>query len=197
MSNVTISRKLNITFPIETSNGKVYVHSVPISRNVFEDNFLVISRAFTSIYLNNLGPVTGPRVGKLMLKHEAESLGIWDQVQQTLMTEINRLTNIAAPGKDGWHTVPFNDAVRRGILDEDNAADIENTVVFFICASAIHLPQEFKIALSSLHSLWSAETTSLNVTEFSRSLPTLMPEENIGEKMEQLVMDVSESSIPH
>jgi hypothetical protein len=160
----------------------VYVHSTPINRQVFEDNFLVISRAFTAVYSNGLGPITGPRVAALLLKQEAQTLGIWDRTQQSLMAEIYRLTNVLAPTEKGWEQLPFDVAKKRGILDDDAVAEVENCIVYFTCASSIHLKAELTVAMEGLNTLWGAETTLSNVTEYMSSLPILTQEESIGEK---------------
>jgi hypothetical protein len=186
MAEVTLNRKLNLILTIETANGNVHVHSVPISREIFEDNFLVISRAFTAIYTHGLGPVTGPRVAALMLKQEAQTLGIWERTQASLMAEIHRLTNVMAVGKNGWETMPFDVARRNGTLDDDAAAEVENCVVYFTCASSIHLKAELAVAREGLSTLWNAQTTSLNATEYMNSLRTSTREENTGEKPKNL-----------
>lgn len=182
MAEVKLNRKLNLVMDIETGDGIVHVHSVPITREVFEDNFLVISRAFTAVYTNGLGPVTGPRVASLLLKQEALTLGVWEKTQQSLMAEIYRLTNVVAPGPNGWETMPFDVAKKRGVLEDETAAEVENCIVYFICASSIHLKAEMEVAREGLKTLWNAQTTSLNVMEFTRSLPILTPEEITGEK---------------
>jgi hypothetical protein len=166
---------------VETGDGIVHIHSVPIGRDIFEDNFLVISRAFSAVYSNGLGPVTGPRVAALLLKQEAVTLGVWERTQQSLMAEIYRLTNVIAPGPNGWETMPFDVAKKRGILDDDAASEVENCIVYFTCASSIHLKAELTVAKEGLSTLWGAQTTSLNVTEYTRSLPTSTPEEITGE----------------
>src|SRR6516162_2431588 len=137
MAEVTLNRKLNLVLSVETERGTVHVHSSPIGREVFEDNFLVISRAFTQVYTNGLGPVTGPRVAALLLKQEAEKMEIWERTRQSLMAEINRLTNVIVPGDSGWETMPFDIAKKRGVLDDTAASEVENSVVYFTCASSI------------------------------------------------------------
>jgi hypothetical protein len=183
-ASVTLSRKLNLVLSVETAKGKVYIHSTPISRAVFEANFLVISRAFTQIYTNGLGPVAGPRVAKLLLQQEAETLGVWERTQQSLIGEIYRLTNVFAPGVSGWEPMPYDAARKRGLIDDDQASEVENAIVYFTCASAIHMKAELMIALDGLSTLWGAQTTSSPPTEFQRSLPTSTPVETIGEKPE-------------
>ena len=187
MADVKLNRKLNLVLTVDSGDGPIHVHSVPISREVFEDNFLVISRAFTAVYTNGLGPVTGPRVAALLLKQEAETLGVWPRTQQSLMAEIYRLTNVIAPGPSGWETMPFDVAKKRSVLDEDDAAEVENCIVYFTCASSIRLKAEMAIATEGLNTLWGAQTTSLNVTEYAHSLPTSTQEETTGEKPKTVV----------
>jgi hypothetical protein len=187
MTGVKINRKLNLVLTVDTDAGPVHVHSVPISREIFEDNFLVISRAFTAVYTNGLGPVTGPRVAALLLKQEAQALNVWERTQQSLMAEIHRLTNVIAPSDNGWEQFPFDVAKKRGILSPDEAAEVENCIVYFTCASSVHLRQELTVAMEGLSTLWGAQTTLSNVTEYMRSLPTLTPEETTGESQQTAV----------
>lgn len=181
MANIILNRKLNIVLSVDTEKGPVHIHSTPISREIFEDNYLVISRAFTQVYTHGLGPVTGPRVAALLLRDEAKKLDMWERTQQSLIAEIHRLTNVIAPGENGWEQYPFNVAKTRGILDADAAGEVENCLVYFTCASSVHLRAELTVALEGLSTLWGAQTTLLNVTEYLRSLPTWIPEEIIGE----------------
>jgi hypothetical protein len=187
MADVKLNRKLNLVLSVETDEGPIHVHSSPIGRNIFEDNFLVISRAFTAVYTNGLGPVTGPRVAALLLKQEAETLNIWPKTQQSLMAEIYRLTNVIAPGPNGWETMPFDVARKRDILDDDAAAEVENCIVYFTCASSVHLKAELTVAMEGLSTLWGAQTTSSNATEYMRSLPTSTQEETTGENLKTVV----------
>jgi hypothetical protein len=181
MAGVTLNRKLNLVLTVDTDSGPIHVHSVPIGREVFEANFLPISRAFTAVYTNGLGPVTGPRVAALLLKEEASKLGVWERTQQSLMAEIYRLTNVVAPGPSGWESMPFDVARKRGIIDEDTASEVENCIVYFTCASSIHLKAEMEVAREGLSTLWNAQTTLSNVTEYMRSLPISTVEESTGE----------------
>src|SRR6516165_748831 len=154
MGDIKLNRKLNLVLTVETGDGPVHVHSTPISREVFEDNFLPISRAFTAVYTNGLGPVTGPRVAALLLKQEAQGLGVWERTQQSLMAEIYRLTNVISPGDSGWESMPFDVAKKRGVLNEDQASEVENCIVYFTCASSIHLRAELAMAMEGLSTLW-------------------------------------------
>lgn len=187
MGEAKLNRKLNLVLSVETGDGVVHIHSQPISRQVFEDNFLAISRAFTAVYTNGLGPVTGPRVASLLLKQEAETLGVWPKTQQSLMAEIYRLTNVIAPSDHGWETMPFDVARKRDVLTDEEAAEVENCIVYFICASSIHLKAEMAVAVEGLNTLWGAQTILSNATEYMRSLRTSMQEETTGESVKTAV----------
>jgi hypothetical protein len=172
---VRINSNLNLVFPVDTaSNGTVYVHATPLSREVFERYFLVISRTFTAIYAEGLQIMGGPRVAALMLKKVAEERGEWDGpdgVRDGLMAEIRRLMNVAVVGPEGWKSLPYHTARRDGTIDDDDAAEVEGIVCFFISASAMHLRSQLPSILSGVSSLWGAQTTSSNSTEYAASLP--------------------------
>jgi hypothetical protein len=118
-----------------------------------------------------------------LLKQEAKTLGVWERTQQSLIAEIHRLTNVIAPGESGWETMPFDVAKKRGVLDDNAAAEAENCIVYFICASSIHLKAEMAVAMEGLSTLWGAQTISSNVTAYMSSLPIWTPEETTGENL--------------
>jgi len=187
LATATLNRKLNITFSIDTEKGKVHVHSVPISREVFEENFLVMAKTLTATYKHELGPAMGPGVASLLLKQEAKALGgdvEWSRVQQSLIGEIRRLTNVIFMNADGkgWESLPFTVAIQRDIISQEEASEVENSIVYFICASALHRKAELEIVLDGLRAVWGAQTTSFNVTDFQRSLPISIPVATTGEK---------------
>jgi hypothetical protein len=187
MAEAKLNRKLNIVLKTEGINGNtIYIHSMPIGISVFKDNYLVISRTFTGIYTNGLGPVTGPKVAKYMLLDQANQLDLKEHTERSLLLEIRRLTNALILGANGWETVPYSELVKRGMLDEESAEEAENILVYFMCASSVRLRTELDLTFNGLQLLWDAQTTSLNVTEFMRSLPTSTPAENTGENVTPL-----------
>jgi uncharacterized membrane protein len=104
------------------------------------------------------------------------------------------LTNVLVAGERGWETMPYDVARKRSLIDEDAAALVENAIVYFTCASSIHMETELGMALDGLRQLWNAQTSSLNATEYMRSLPTSTPVETTGEK--PAVTATNQSSIP-
>jgi hypothetical protein len=171
-----IDRKLNLVIPVERDSGEtIYVHSMPLGREVFERYFLVISKAFATIYSEGLGFVAGPRVAAMLIRRVAEELKAWDGpegVQVGLVAEMRRLSNVLAPGARGWETIPLQEAVDKGFINADDASEVENAIAFFTVASCMHRRAELRDVLEGSSKLWGAHITSLGCTEYSASLPT-------------------------
>jgi hypothetical protein len=190
---IKIDRRLNLVIPIERDDGIAYVHATPISREVFEANYLPISKAFAAIYSQGLGLMAGPRVAALVLKQVSIDLGMWDGptgVEASLMNEIRRLANVLAPGPGGWQPTPFQEAIDRQMLSPDDAAEVQNALVFFIVASAMHRRTELASVLAGAAQLWGAQIESLTLMEFSASLPTSTETASSG-------ATVTTSSVPY
>lgn len=186
MSDISINRKLNFVIPIENDDGtKLYVHSTPIRRETFELYFKVIAKAFSEIYAGGLGITSAPRVAAMLIKQHAQEMGIWDGpkgVKHGLMEEIRRLSNVVAPSGHGWELIPLDDAISQNIINEDDASEVENAICYFIVASAMHKKAELGPVLELVSKLWSAQVSSLNVSEFVASLPILTATGNSGAK---------------
>lgn len=186
MSESKLNRHLNMVLPVTVEGGgSIYVHATLVSREVFESNFAVFSRAFNRIYSEGHG-YTAPRIAKLMLIEAAQEMKRWDGpagVRASLLPEIYRLTNVLTPGTRGWETLPFDDDAARRLLDDDDVSEIENAIVYFTLASRVHRKSEARQILESALSLWGAQLTWSNVTEFAAGLPTSTPPASIGEKV--------------
>lgn len=181
-----IDRKLNLVIPILDADGKktvAYVHSTPISSEVFDTYFLPIAKTFSAIYSEGLGIVAGPRIADKMLRKVSTDLGVWDGpagVQAGLVAEIHRLTNVIAVGKKGWETVPFDEAKERGILHADDAAEVNAALTFFTVISVMQKKAELPRVLGGAMKLWGSQIESLSCTEFMNSLRTSTAAENTG-----------------
>jgi hypothetical protein len=148
---------------------------------VFDRYFIVISKTFAAIYQEGLGVVAGPRIAARMLKKVATDLGVWsgpDGVLNGLMEEIRRLTNVVVGGE----TVPLAEAVTRGILNEDEADEVEGAIVFFTVASLMHKTTDLPGVLAGMSALWDAVSTPLGPMEYVRSLPTSSETAPTGER---------------
>jgi hypothetical protein len=177
-----IDRNLNLVQKVETDSGVCYVHSTPITRVEWEEYFYVLSQTYASIFMGGLGVSTGPSMASLMLRKVAKDQGIWDGdagVQIGLFGAIRRLTNVVIATADGWQTMPFEEVIRRGMVDEDSVAEVENAIVFFICVSSVlrgpKSREKLLVTLGMMKALWGAQTTSLDATAYASSLTTSTP----------------------
>lgn len=180
----TINRKLNLVLSYPRENGNLYVHSIAISRQVFESYYRVISRTFSAIYTEIGGISAGPRIAALELKRAAAELGFQEaDIQHGLIAEIQRLTSIIVLTDKGWETLPYHEAMNKKMLDEDEASEVENALAFFTVASRMHRKQDVANVLGVMENLWGAQIVYLNSTEFAASLQTLTTVDNSGVKV--------------
>lgn len=180
-----IDRQLNLVIPVERETGTLYVHSMPIGREVFERYFLVISKTFASIYSEGLNVMAGPRVAALMLRQTAETMGVWlgeDGVEAGLMAEIRRLSNVLTLGDNGWQMQPLQVALDRQVLDAEEVSEVENAIVFFTVASLMHHRSEREGVVTGAAKMWNAQISSQSIMELKASLQTLTETDNTGER---------------
>jgi hypothetical protein len=167
-----IDKKLNVVLPLERPDGMIYVHSTPIARAVFERFFLVISKTFAAIYSEGLGSLAGPRVAAMMVRKVAAESGILDEVERGFFAELRRLSNVLMLTGDGWEAVPLHNAITNGVFSDDELSEVENALTFFTVVSAMHKRTEVGQVLGVMSSLWGAQITSSNCTEYGTSLQT-------------------------
>ncbi|EFK2301802.1 hypothetical protein JM967_21520 [Escherichia coli] len=176
-----ISRNLNLIIPVRTEKGNGWVHATPISKEVFKEHFFILSKTFSAIFSEGLGVVAGPRIAFLMLERISRDSGIWDDdkgVRNTLVNEIIRLANLVYPveGK-GYDTIPLDMALEREIVELD---DVAGELVFFTCVSSINTPEQTEQMMLVVSGMWNSRTSSLSLTEWIASLPTLNPVASSG-----------------
>lgn len=184
-----IDRKLNIVIPVETeSKGLIYVHSTPISRDVFEQFYLelgkVFSQCFDAINQAHLA-LTAPQLAYPALKTMSIKAGNWEDVKKGLINEIIRLTNITFIGEKGWESIPLDLAIKREILDEDEESEVLSALTFFtaICRVA---PKDLRMSfLEMAGSLRSWEFTSLDSTEYLNGLTIPVKAVTTGKKAKE------------
>jgi len=165
---------LNLVMPIERSDGStVHVYAIPIARATFERYYMVMAKAFNTIYSGGLGIMSGPRVAAMVLKDTAIEMNAWDGpegVERGLIQEIRRLTNVLVLGDHGWETIPIHEALAKGHIDEDDMSEVENALAFFTVASHMHRKADRRGILEGASKLWGARLESLSCSEFSASL---------------------------
>jgi hypothetical protein len=174
-----INKQLNLVIPIETDGGTMYVHSTPLARTVFEQHYKVFARTFTVI-VSMYSEVAGPRVAMMTLRDVAEQMGVRNEVEQNLIPEIRRSTNVLVPGENGYETVMYQIALDRGVFDEEDAGEVENALAFFTVYSAMLKRQQRIEMLDGAAKMWGAQITSLDVMGFAASLKTSTKDASTG-----------------
>ncbi|HEY4153497.1 MAG TPA: hypothetical protein VGM38_09270 [Pseudolysinimonas sp.] len=184
-----IDESLNIVVPVDRTDGTtVYVHAAPISREVFQRYWLPLSKAFALIYGEGLH-LAGPRIAAMSLQKVSEDLRVWDGpmgVQRGLMPEIRRLANVVAPGAGsnghatGWQMIPYDDALKAELIDQEDGDEIDGVLVFFTLAWRLNLRKERKGLIDGLVALWGAQTSSSSLSEYAASLPISTETANTG-----------------
>lgn len=176
-----IARNMNLVMAVETESGTAFVHSTPISKEVYRQHFFILSKTFAAIFGEGLGVMAGPRIAYLMLEKVATDAGVWESdngVQNTLINEIIRLSHLVYPVKGkGWDNQPLEVALEKGIVDLD---DVIGEMVFFTCVSAINKREQANATMEATCGLWGSQITSLNVTDWTASLATSKPAGNTG-----------------
>jgi hypothetical protein len=172
-----LDRKLNLVWLLEREEGVVHVHSTPISKAIWDRYYKVISRTYIDM-LENGGlwmAQMGVRVARMSLEDTAKTMGVWegkDGVQQGLMNEITRLTNVIVPLEGSWDSVPMQEAIDKGFFEEDERSEVENAICFFTVCYASMPKNRAQEMLEMISDLFGAVLTSSNATEYQSSLPT-------------------------
>ena len=191
---IKISEKLNLVIPLYHGNQVYsYVYSTPISREIFELNHLLIAKTFTKIMAEGLGTISGPRVAAMLMRDVAKQMDAQQQLAgvdrddyvpagTALANEIKRLTNVLVPTDKTYEILPFEEALKKKLLDADDLSSVENALAFFTVSWAMLPRQTFESMIPGAIRLWGAELSSLSVMAYIDSLQTLTETDNSGEK---------------
>lgn len=177
---ITINKKLNIVIPMEDDAGnEYYLHSMPLSREAFQSNWLLLSQTFASMIERGIQVTAGPRVASIVMHDLAEKQGLIDNYD-AIMSEIRRLTTVIKASGEGYEQLPLATALSRGIVSADDIEDAGNMLVFFTLVSSMWKGSRRVASLNFMNSLWQSENTSLSATAFMDSLTTSTGAESSG-----------------
>jgi hypothetical protein len=193
-----INEKLKLVIPLgrpdsadnegnDTGLLAAVVHTTPISSDVFDTYFLPLSRTYAAIHALGLGAVAGPRVADKLLRKVSKDMGAWEGeegVERGLIAEIHRLTMVAAPSEKGWQDYQYQEAKDLGIIDADDAPEVDAAIVFFTVYSCMTRKRDLKIELGGGMKLWGARLEYSTFTELVASLRTSTVTANSGGKAE-------------
>ena len=180
---IRVDEKLNVVISVADDDGQpgLYVYSAPISREVFEANFRALSLTYAEITARDSSylPI-GIRCASLTLKDVAAAEAArkgrqGDGGAAALLAEIKRLTTILAPSQGGWDTLPVPEAIRAGVLTDEEWSEVESAIVFFTGAYWLAPSRRRKEVVTALCSMLGWQATSSLPLEFVAGLPTSKP----------------------
>src|SRR4051812_2447955 len=123
--SVKIDRRLNLVIEVEASVGVLHVHSMPIAQATYEMYYRVLNRAMTQIYSDGLSVAMGTRVGMYALLDVARQISV-DQlklVEEGLLPELWRLSNVGMLTPSGWTPIPLVKAIADDLINNEDAKD--------------------------------------------------------------------------
>jgi hypothetical protein len=182
---IKIDKRLNLVLEVQRDDGtSVYVHSVPIGKEVYEANFRLITRTAVGMYSDGLAPGACARIAALAMRATAKDMDgssgdTHRRAAESLLQEVWRLTNILMPGLRGWETVPFHNVIQEKTLDDEQVSEVQNILAFFTVVSWFHRESE-RTDIYQMLRIYGAQTVSSNVTEYSASLPISIPGATTG-----------------
>lgn len=177
----TINRRMNLVIPVDRDDGgKLFVHSTPVGREIFEEYFFEIGKAYAAIFSQGMGVVSGPRVAMQMLKRVAKDGGRMTEVDQGFIREIVRLTNVAAPSDGGWSSIPLHTAIERKVISDDERDSIMGELVFFTLVQLMNKPAQASAMMNVVNGLWGSELTASDFSDYLSSLQISTPAESSG-----------------
>lgn len=180
-----INERLNLVVPLYRGEEDPYawVHSMPISREVFESHYRLLARTFSAIHAEGLGELAGPKIALLMLKDVAKGMNNDpDSLTRPLLNEIRRLSNVLLKTDTAWEAMPLQEAINGKHLEEDDLWEVENILTFFMVVLHMYprnLRQDF---LDGACRMWAAQMLSSSYMEFQNSLPTSIVTGSAGVK---------------
>lgn len=197
-----IDKSLRLVLERRNDDGKYYVYSSTVSRNMAKEYWEAIKNAIGRLYAGS-DPRMAPKFAADAVRAAARDLDMLDAVERFFIPEIRRLTTVIKMGAAGWEQIPFDEAVKTGLVDEDEADEIEGAIVFFTLAWRFHPTSDRAKVVMAAVLLWAGWTTSLAITDFINSLRTSPETVVSGETTPeappaspQAVMDASGSQVP-
>lgn len=176
-----LDRKLNITATIDAANGPFHIHSMPVNRRVFEDNFELLAAVHARLNQPGMTARTSPAVARMALLKAAKEMDLQAEAQ-IVIAEIRRLTHVCYSSATGiYQFMPVASAIADKIIDEDDLADIDSYLIFFTLVSWIEPKMKQKMYMEILCHYFELATTQLSISDFASSLQMLTPDGNTGE----------------
>lgn len=168
-----IDQKLNLVIPFESENGTFYIHSMPISIEVFERYHFYLAKAYSKIWNSGLGIQSAPRVSCMILRQIAKEEDLTNDIELGLIGEIKRLSNVVFLDKNsGWQNMPIDQAIKSDYFTKRELSEVENTLVFFTVNYHMSSYKHLNLILDMTCNLFGFQKSSSEISEFIISLQT-------------------------
>lgn len=178
-----IDNKLNLIVPVDTAEGEettIYFHHTPILKETFNRYHFAMAAAFNKLLSNNL-QVMGPKIAALTLEEVSKDLDQWRDnldrkfigIENGLIGEIKRLTNVIAYTPQGWQPIPVADAISRSMVEEEDWQEASQRIVFFTLVSNMVTKKIRAALLEIMHESWNTQCASSSCSAWASSLPML------------------------
>lgn len=139
---VSIDKNLNLLITVDREGGEaLHVHCQPISYDVFQRYWLVLSKVYTALTTQGLGAIGGAVCAHLLLEDvarntlRADGRNWWegaDGVEHGLLDEIVRLSNVMTlEGEQGWQPTMLSVARSRGLFSDEEWGEVLAQATFF------------------------------------------------------------------
>lgn len=191
---MSLTTDLKLAFPVRWSvtadaEGKpvplVWAYHTPISREVFEAHWRIVAATSAKLLQKGVSPSV-VSIAVLALKDagraDAAEYGLPEGLDAAagglavpLLLEIRRLTMILAPQPTGCVMQPVDQALANGIIDADDWAEAEKSLVFFTCGFSMAMRTRKETSALGLAAVLAGSITSLSPMDFGASLLTLTP----------------------
>lgn len=184
MAGLKINRRLNLVLDVERADGSIaHVHHVPISEEVFDVHWEVITRTVSRFYMREMLPAAAVRVGLNMMLSVADDMGIKEKIERELLPNFWRSTTVILPSDKGWVPTPLDVVVasKQG-LDSEDLKEVKNYIAFFTSASWVHRREELGPLLYQQLRSSGGRFESWTCTEFVASLQTSITPASSGPK---------------
>lgn len=165
----------------------VWAYHTPISQEVFEANFRILSLAKSALFGKGMPFAigTGPVIAALTLRDEAEkdAQERGEDVQdpaRSFLVELKRLTMIAGPSENGYKPLPVDAAISSGMIDPGEWKEAESSLVFFTLAWCLAKRNRRTTAMKSAAQILGGSCTSSGLSEWAASLTTSTAESPTG-----------------
>lgn len=178
-----IDRSLNLVLTVDRDDGTtIHLHSMPISRAVFDANYRLIARSHSELFGHGTAYAitSGPKIAALVLadvgRENARERGQeGDGGAASLLAEIRRLTNVLCATPAGWESLPADVAIQRNMIDPDDWSEALNAICFFTYVCHMTKRAALPNVLDKMAPVLGVQITSSDCMAFSASLPNLKP----------------------